>query len=174
MRTLLIVLSVLLSSIANIMAQNLYNFSIQDIDGNTIKLDKFKGKPILLVNTASRCGFTKQYANLSNLHQQYLDKDLVIIGTPSNSFRQELSSEEDVKEFCLINYDTKFIITEIVEVNGEDAHPIYKWITKNYGKTPKWNFYKYLFNGEGNLVNGWSSMTKPDSSKITSEIDKLI
>ncbi len=156
------------------MAQNLNNFSIQDIDGNTIKLDKFKGKPILLVNTASRCGFTKQYANLSNLHQQYLDKDLVIIGTPSNSFRQELNSEEDVKEFCLINYDTKFIITEIVEVKGENAHPIYKWITENYGKTPKWNFYKYLFDGEGNLVSSWSSMTTPDSQKITNEIDKLI
>jgi glutathione peroxidase len=174
MRILLITLSVLLTNIGIIMAQNLHNFSIQDIDGNQIKLDKFKGKPVLLVNTASRCGFTKQYANLSNLHREYLDKNLVIIGTPSNSFHQELSNEEEVKEFCLINYDTKFIISEIVDVNGEDAHPLYSWMTTEYNETPKWNFYKYLFDGDGNLVESWTSMTKPDSSKITNLIDKLI
>ena len=111
------------------------------IDGNQINLDKFKGKPVLLVNTASRCGFTKQYANLSNLHREYLDKNLVIIGTPSNSFRQELADEEDVKEFCLVNYDTKFIISEIIDVDGDDAHPIYSWMTSTYNETPKWNFY---------------------------------
>ena len=126
------------------------------------------------MNTASRCGFTKQYANLSNLHREYFDKNLVIIGTPSNSFRQELDDEEDVKEFCLVNYDTKFIISEIIDVNGEDAHPIYNWMTSTYNETPKWNFYKYLFDGEGNLVKSWSSMTKPDSSKITDLIDELI
>ena len=174
MKIFLIILSILLTNIGSIMAQNLHNFSIQDIDGNMINLDRFKGKPILLVNTASRCGYTKQYANLSNLHREYLDKNLVIIGTPSNSFFQELSSEEDVKEFCLINYDTKFIITEIVNVNGSGAHPIYKWIKSTYNKTPKWNFYKYLFDGDGNLVESWSSMTKPDSSKITNSIEKLI
>ena len=174
MRILLITLSVLLTNIGIIMAQNLHNFSIQDIDGNQIKLDKFKGKPVLLVNTASRCGFTKQYANLSNLHREYLDKNLVIIGTPSNCFHQELSNEEEVKEFCLINYDTKFIISEIVDVNGEDAHPLYSWMTSEYIETPKWNFYKYLFDGDGNLVESWTSMTKPDSSKITNLIDKLI
>ena len=174
MKIFLIILSILLTNIGSIMAQNLHNFSIQDIDGNMINLDRFKGKPILLVNTASRCGYTKQYANLSNLHREYLDKNLVIIGTPSNSFFQELSSEEDVKEFCLINYDTKFIITEIVNVNGSGAHPIYKWIKSTYNKTPKWNFYKYLFDGDGNLVESWSSITKPDSSKITNSIEKLI
>ena len=109
MKILLITLSILLANIGNIMAQNLHNFSIEDIDGNTVDLDKFKGKPILLVNTASRCGYTKQYANLSNLYREYLDKNLVIIGTPSNSFFQELGNEEDVKEFCLVNYDTKFL-----------------------------------------------------------------
>ena len=174
MRILLITLSVLLTSIGSIMAQNLHNFSIQDIDGNQINLDKFKGKPVLLVNTASRCGFTKQYANLSNLHREYLDKNLIIIGTHSNSFRQELDDEKEVKEFCLVNYDTKFIISEIIDVNGEDAHPIYSWMMSAYNETPKWNFYKYLFDGEGNLVKSWSSMTKPDSSKITDLIDDLI
>tara|TARA_Y100001935_G_C17070590_1_gene391344 strand:- start:104 stop:628 length:525 start_codon:yes stop_codon:yes gene_type:complete len=174
MKILSVVFCLSLLSINNLMAQNLHNFKIQDIDGITVNLSDFKGKPILLVNTASRCGYTKQYANLSNLHREYLNEDLVIIGTPSNSFRQELSNEEDVKEFCLINYNTKFILTEIVDVKGDNAHPIYKWITQNHGKTPKWNFYKYLFNGDGNLVKSWSSMTKPDSSKIIEEINKLI
>ena len=173
MRLLTVLLSFFFIS-TNIMAQNLYNFSITDIDGNKIMLDKFKGKPILLVNTASRCGYTKQYTNLSNLHREYLDKDLIIIGTPSNSFFQELTDEEDVKEFCLVNYQTKFIITEIVDVRGAKAHPIYDWISSTYGKTPKWNFYKFLFDGDGNLVESWSSMTKPDSSKIINKIDKLI
>ena len=174
MRIFLITLSILLTSIGSIMAKNLYNFSIQDIDGNTVNLDKFKGKPILLVNTASRCGFTKQYANLSNLHREYFKKNLVIIGTPSNSFHQELSNNEEVKEFCLVNYETKFIISEIISVVGENAHPIYSWMTSEYNETPKWNFYKYLFDGEGQFVKSWSSMTKPDSSKITSLIDELI
>jgi len=174
MKILLITLSILFTNIVSIMAQNLHNFSIEDIDGNTINLDRFKGKPILLVNTASRCGYTKQYANLSNLHREYLDKDLVIIGTPSNSFFQELGNEEDVKEFCLVNYQTKFIISEIIDVKGKNAHPVYSWISSEYKKTPKWNFYKYLFDGEGNLVESWPSMVKPDSKKITGLIDKLI
>ena len=107
-------------------------------------------------------------------HREYFDKNLIIISTPSNSFKQELSEEEDVKEFCLVNYQTKFILTEIIDVKGDNAHPLYQWIASNYGKTPKWNFYKYLFDGQGNLVESWSSMTKPDSEKITSKIDQLI
>ena len=173
MRLLLALVSFLFIS-NNLMAQNLHEFSINDIDGNTIYFDQFKGKAVLIVNTASRCGFTKQYANLSNLHREYLNKDLVIIGTPSNSFRQELSSDEDVKEFCLVNYNTKFIISEIISVKGAAVHPIYNWLSKTHRKTPKWNFYKYLFDGEGNFVESWPSLTKPDSKKITDQIDRLI
>jgi len=173
MRLLLTCISVFFFT-SNVMAENLHKFSIHDVDGNLIKLNKFKGKPVLLVNTASRCGFTKQYANLSNLHQEYLRKNLVIIGTPSNSFHQELNEEKDIKEFCLVNYDTKFIISQIINVKGNEAHPIYKWIAETYGKTPKWNFFKYLFDGDGNLVKSWSSITKPDSSSVTDQIDKLI
>jgi glutathione peroxidase len=103
-----------------------------------------------------------------------LDKDLIIIGTPSNSFNQELASEEEVKEFCLVNYNTKFILTEIIDVKGPNAHPIYGWLKENYSQTPKWNFYKYLFNSKGELVDSWSSMTNPDSKKITKKIDELI
>ena len=174
MKRLITIICFIVMMTGTSVAQNFYNFSINDIDGNTIDLKQFEGRPVLLVNTASRCGFTKQYSNLSNLHQMYLDKNLVIISTPSNSFRQELSSEEEVKEFCLINYQTKFILTEIIDVKGANAHPLYKWISDDYGKTPKWNFNKFLFDGQGRLVENWSSMTKPDSSKITSIIDQLI
>ena len=124
MRLLLTYIGVLFLT-SNVMADNFHKFTINDIDGNLINLNQFKGKPVLLVNTASRCGFTKQYANLSNLHREYLKKSLVIIGTPSNSFRQELEEEKDVKEFCLVNYDTKFIISEIIDVKGSTAHPLY-------------------------------------------------
>ena len=174
MKWLILIISIITIMTGTSMAQNLYNFSINDIDGNVINFNEFQGKPILLVNTASRCGFTKQYTNLSNLHREYLDKNLIIISTPSNSFKQELSEAEDVKEFCLVNYQTKFILTEIIDVKGDNAHPLYQWIANDYGKTPKWNFYKYLFDGQGNLVESWSSMTKPDSKKITDQIDRLI
>ena len=174
MKQFIKIIGFILIMTGNSMAQSFYNFSINDIDGNTIDLKQFEGRPVLLVNTASRCGFTKQYANLANLHREYLDKNLIIISTPSNSFRQELSDEEDVKEFCLVNYQTKFILTEIIEVKGANAHPLYQWISDNYGKSPKWNFFKFLFNRDGKLVDSWSSMTKPDSTKITDQIDLLI
>jgi glutathione peroxidase len=174
MKWLIQIISIIAIMTETSMAKNLYNFSINDIDGNVINFNEFKGKPILLVNTASRCGFTKQYANLSNLHRKYLDKNLIIISTPSNSFKQELSEEEDVKEFCLVNYQTKFILTEIIDVKGDNAHPLYQWIANSYGKIPKWNFYKYLFDGQGNLVKSWTSMIKPDSKKITEKIDEYL
>ena len=122
MKWLIQIISIITIMTGTSMAQNLYNFSINDIDGNVINFNEFQGKPILLVNTASRCGFTKQYANLSNLHREYFDKNLIIISTPSNSFKQELSEEEDVKEFCLVNYQTKFILTEIIDVKGDNEN----------------------------------------------------
>tara|TARA_B100000787_G_C16171589_1_gene286804 strand:+ start:529 stop:1062 length:534 start_codon:yes stop_codon:yes gene_type:complete len=156
------------------MTKNIFDFEIKDIDGNNLNLSMHKGSPLLLVNTASKCGFTGQYQNLANLFLEYKNKGLTIIATPSNSFNQELSNSKEVKEFCLINYRTTFIISEIVKVKGNERHPIYQWIKDEYNKTPKWNFYKYLFNKEGNLVDSWTSITKPDSSKITDRIDKII
>jgi glutathione peroxidase len=152
----------------------LYDFSFTDIDGKIVELNKFSGKPILMVNTASRCGFTPQYENLQNLFVNFKDSDLTILAITSNSFNQEYSSNEDIKKICLVNYDVGFVTSSPMSVKGEDSHEIFSWLQNDYGKTPKWNFYKYLFNREGNLVSSWSSMTKPDSPKILKEINKLL
>ena len=153
---------------------NLFNFSFKDIDGNQVNLNKFSGKPILIVNTASRCGFTPQYSNLQNLFLNYKESDLTIIATTSNSFSQEYNNTEDIKKICLVNYGVGFLTSSPMVVKGIDAHPIYLWINEEYNKYPKWNFFKFLFNREGKLVDSWSSMTKPDSIKITRKIDELI
>ena len=153
---------------------SLYDFSFEDIDGNQVNLEKFSGKPVLIVNTASRCGFTPQYGNLQNLFLQYKDTDLTIIATTSNSFSQEYSDTEDIKKICLVNYGVGFITSAPMNVNGNNAHPMYSWIKTKYSKSPKWNFFKFLFNRDGELVDTWSSMTKPDSFKITNQIDNLL
>tara|TARA_B100000315_G_scaffold104933_1_gene96211 strand:+ start:9 stop:557 length:549 start_codon:yes stop_codon:yes gene_type:complete len=153
---------------------SVYDFKFVDIDDNDIEFTKFEGKPILLVNTASRCGFTPQYQGLQNLFLNYRKTNLTIIATTSNSFNQEYSSTEKIKNICLVNYAVGFIVSSPINVKGEDSHPLYQWINKKYGKKPKWNFYKFLFNTNGELVDSWSSFIKPDSKKITKIIDKLI
>ena len=153
---------------------NLYDFSFEDIDGNQVNLEKFDGMPILIVNTASRCGFTPQYGDLQNLFLNYKDTDLTIIATTSNSFNQEYLDTENIKQICLVNYGVGFVTSSPMDVKGTSAHPIYAWIDKEYNEKPKWNFYKYLFDRNGQLVKTWSSMTKPDSTKITNLIDRLI
>jgi glutathione peroxidase len=153
---------------------SIYDHEIIDIDGNLVKLDKFKGKPILLINTASRCGFTPQYEGLQELFIKYKKTDLTIIATTSNSFNQEYNSAEDIKKICLVNYNIGFITSSPMNVKGHDAHPLYLWINDKYGKKPKWNFYKYLFNRDGKLIDSWSSMTKPNNNKIINKINKLI
>ena len=152
----------------------LYDFNFLDIDGNLVELSFFKGKPLLLVNTASRCGFTPQYEGLQKLFNKYRKTDLTIIATTSNSFNQEFENTEDIKKICLINYNIGFITSSPIEVKGEKSHEIYKWIKNEYDQSPKWNFYKYLFNRDGKLVKSWGSITKPDSKKITKKIDELI
>ena len=153
---------------------SLFDFSFEDIDGNQVNLNKFTGKPILVVNTASRCGYTPQYANLQNLFLEYKDTDLTIIATTSNSFYQEYEDVDEIKKICLVNYGVGFVTSSPMDVKGTAVHPIYSWINDTYNKKPKWNFFKFLFNREGKLVQSWSSMTKPDSAKITNQIDKLI
>jgi glutathione peroxidase len=153
---------------------SVFDFEFIDIDGNTVKLSKFIEKPLLILNTASRCGFTPQYEGLQNLFTIYRKSDLTIIAMTSNSFKQEYSNTEDIKKICLVSYNAGFIISSPIEVKGDLSHPLFKWLKNEYGKSPKWNFYKYLFDRSGKLVKSWSSMTKPDSKKIIKEIDSLI
>ena len=153
---------------------NIFQYKFIDIDGNELNLNNFLGKPILLVNTASKCGFTPQYGDLQNLFQKYKNTDLIFIATPSNDFKQELNSEDEIKKFCLINYGVSFHVTEIVKLMGNEAHPLYKWMKNEYKKEPKWNFYKYLFNRDGQLVKSWSSITKPTNFRILNSIEKIL
>tara|TARA_Y100000590_G_scaffold274975_1_gene308752 strand:+ start:1472 stop:2011 length:540 start_codon:yes stop_codon:yes gene_type:complete len=174
---ILLILSILLLQGNTAMgdnAGNIYNFNFVDIDGNEVNLSKFEGKPLLLVNTASRCGFTPQYKQLQNLFLKYKETDLTIIATTSNSFNQEYSTSEEIKKFCLISYDAGFIVSSPIEVKGKKTHPIYSWLYNKYKKKPKWNFYKFLFDRKGQLVDSWSSITKPDDKKIINKIENLI
>ena len=161
----------------NLMADqngSIYDFNFMDIDGNLVELSSFLGKPLLIVNTASRCGFTPQYEGLQTLFSLYRKTDLTIIATTSNSFNQEFSDPEDIKKICLINYNVGFITSSPLDVKGDNTHPIYSWIKNQYNIAPKWNFYKFLFDRSGKLVDSWSSMTKPDNNKIKDKINKLI
>ena len=146
-----------------------YDFKINSITGDQIDLKDFKGKPILIVNTASYCGFTKQYNDMQELWEKYRDRGLIVLGVPSNSFNQEKSDNSAVKEFCEVNFNINFPLTEITDVKGDNAHEIYKWAKANYGKSavPKWNFYKILINREGKIEDTYASLTSPTSNKIT-------
>lgn len=150
---------------------SIYNLQINDIEGNKINLEKFKGKKILFVNVASKCGFTKQYEELQKLYDTYKDK-LVVIGLPCNQFgEQEPGTLSEIQNFCSVNYGVSFPMTEKIDVKGSNQHPIYKWLTqkeKNGVKNSsvKWNFQKYLIDENGNYIDFWYSMTKPMSKKI--------
>jgi len=153
---------------------SIYDFEFTDIDGKNVKLSTFFGQPLLIVNTASRCGFTPQYAGLQKLFTEYQKTELTIIAMTSNSFNQEYDDTDDIKKICLVNYNVGFITSSPIEVKGDSAHPLFKWVKNEYQKSPKWNFYKYLFDRSGKLVDSWSSITQPDSKKIKKIIDKLI
>lgn len=148
---------------------NAYTFSFTSIDGVPMPLKEFEGKVVLLVNTASQCGFTRQYDELQELWTMYRKKGLVVVGIPSNDFgKQEPSSEEKIKEFCSVNFNIDFPMTTKTKVTGSDAHPFYKWAGKQLGMfaKPRWNFHKYLLNSEGQLIDWFSSPTSPTSDKV--------
>ena len=156
--------------------KKIYDFSIKDITGETIDFKDYKNKVILVVNTASYCGFTRQYDELQKLWDLYKEKGLIVLGVPSNSFNQEKNNNEEVKEFCEVNFNINFPLTAITEVKGQNAHEIFKWAKENYGKSavPKWNFYKILINKDGEIENTFSSMTKPMSKKLIKTIENIL
>tara|TARA_Y100001970_G_scaffold262311_1_gene346399 strand:+ start:2139 stop:2690 length:552 start_codon:yes stop_codon:yes gene_type:complete len=153
-----------------------FDFKIDSIYGEKIDFQKYQDKVILLVNTASYCGFTKQYDDLQKLWDKYKDNGLIVLGIPSNSFNQEKKENNEVKEFCEVNFNINFPLSVITNVKGDDAHEIFKWAKKNYGKSavPKWNFYKILINQEGKIEDTFSSFTSPTSNKIVSKIEELL
>ena len=153
-----------------------FDFKIESITGEIIDLNEYKNKVILMVNTASYCGFTNQYTDLQKLWDKYKSKGLIVLGIPSDSFNQEKKNNYEVKTFCEINFDINFPLSTITQVKGDDAHEIFKWAKKNHGKSavPKWNFHKILINKQGKIDDTFSSLTNPTSKKIVSKIEKLL
>lgn len=144
-----------------------------NIDGGTHRLADWSGNPILVVNTASLCGFTPQYRALQKLHDRFSDRGLVVLAVPSNNFAQELADNEAVKEFCEVNYDLTLPMTGITNVKGPDAHPFYQSL-KAKGFEPRWNFNKVLIGPQGELVATFGSRVNPTSRQITDEVERLL
>ena len=153
-----------------------FDFKIESISGEVINLNEYNNKVVLLVNTASYCGFTKQYDGLQKLWDKYKNDGLIVLGIPSNSFNQEKKENNEVKEFCEVNFNINFPLSTILDVKGDNAHEIFKWAKLNHGKSaiPKWNFYKILINKDGKIEDTYSSFTSPTSSKIVSKIEELL
>ena len=154
---------------------NVYEFKLKTLEGEEISLSKFKGKKLLLVNVASKCGYTPQYKNLEALHEQYGNK-LVVIGFPANNFMgQEPGSATEIREFCTKNYGVKFLMMEKISVKGGDAHPLYKYLSSSEAhgvcnEAPSWNFCKYLIDEKGQVVKFFSSKVDPLSAEITGQL----
>jgi len=154
-----------------------FEMNIKDISGQELDLSQFKGKTVLLVNVASKCGFTKQYTELQLLYDKYKEQGLVVVGIPSNQFGgQEPGTNKEIKDFCETNFDITFPITNKVNVKGENAHELYIWAKKNYGNStiPKWNFHKILINKEGKVQETFNSFITPLSKKIINEIELIL
>lgn len=165
MKTLSLVLLMVLSSAASI-----YDFKLNSIDGELIDFSKYKGKTLLIVNVASQCGYTPQYADLEKLHEQFGDK-VTILGFPANNFgAQEPGSNKDIASFCQKNYGVKFQMFEKISVKGEDQHALYKWLKEKTGNEPSWNFCKYLVKPDG-TVKFYASKVNPLDKEIINEIN---
>ena len=155
---------------------NAYDFEFSGIDGNTIKLNDYKDKVIVIVNVASRCGYTPQYEDLQTLWSEYKDRNLVVIGVPTNNFKQEPGTNNEIKDFCETNFGITFPMTEKISVIGNNSHPFYKWAKKDFGlgAIPKWNFHKIIIGKDGKIADTFSSITNPNSKRFKIVIDNLI
>lgn len=154
-----------------------YNFSAKDINGKEVSMEDYKGKVVIIVNTASKCGFTPQFEGLENLYKKYKDEGLVILGFPCNQFgNQDPGEDGEIKTFCELNYGVTFPMFSKVEVNGEDAHPIYKWLKEEkgglLGEDIKWNFSKFILDRNGNVVKRYGSNKKPEN--MEKDIEELL
>ena len=174
---LAIISAILITTTSVITTTTVYDFKIQGLNGGIIDFSQYQGKKILIVNTASECGYTPQYEQLQKLYEQYKDK-LVVVGVPSNDFgKQEPGTDEEIVEFCRKEYGITFPMTTKVKVKGEDKHPLYRWLTtkaeNGYEDSKvKWNFQKYLIDEEGHLICYFKTSIKPLSEEIISAIEK--
>ena len=152
-----------------------YDFNFKGLDGDQINLKDYEDKVIIVVNVASRCGYTPQYSDLQKLWSDNKD-DLVVIGVPTNNFKQEPKNNADIKKFCESNFGITFPMSEKVDVIGSNAHPFFKWAKKNYGISaiPKWNFHKIIIGKDGKVKDTFASFTKPNSKKFLNVINKEI
>lgn len=181
MRRLLVMAVALAGLLGVALAQgalgSMHRFEFVSIDGEPLPMSNFAGQPVLVVNTASRCGFTYQYGALQDLWEAYRDRGLVVLGVPSNDFGgQEPGTEEQIKEFCEVNFDVDFPLTEKQVVKGEDAHPFFREVVEVLGSeaAPRWNFHKYLVAPDGRLVAAWPSRVEPDSAAIREQIEAVL
>jgi glutathione peroxidase len=156
---------------------NAYDYSFRTIDGGELPLSSFKGKAVLVVNTASACGLTPQYEALEALYKKYRDKGLVVLGVPANDFgRQEPGTEAEIKQFCTLNYSVDFPLTSKEVVVGDGAHPFYRWVANELGEdaAPKWNFHKYLIGKDGAIKGTFGSRTIPDAPEVVAAIEETL
>lgn len=154
-----------------------HRFTFTDIDGAPLPLSRFSGRPFMVVNTASRCGFTYQYDGLQALYDRFRDRGFVVLAVPSDDFGgQELDSEAEVKDFCAVNFSLDFPMTSITKVRGRRAHPFYQWARDVLGpdRAPGWNFHKYLVGPDGRLVTSFPTNAEPTSPKVTDAVDGLL
>jgi glutathione peroxidase len=151
-----------------------HGFEFTAIEGEPLSMATFKGKAVLVVNTASRCGFTHQYGDLQAVWERYRDRGLVVLGVPSNDFGgQEPETEAKIKEFCEVNFNVDFPMTTKVRVRGDGAHPFYRWTAEELGSAtkPRWNFHKYLVAPDGRLVDWFATSTSPTSERVLRSIE---
>ena len=164
-------------SAKHVSAETAYDFSFPAIDGSSLNLADYKGQVVMVVNTASACGFTDQYDDMQALYAAYQDKGFVMIAVPSNDFGgQEPLKGDKITEFCEVNFNTTFPITDKANVKGADAHPFYQWAAAELGALakPRWNFHKYLIDRDGRLVNWFATPTKPNSAKVKKAVEDLL
>lgn len=179
MRVFLTFCLIFLLNTGSSMSENAYSYSFKDInEEDVINLSDYKGKTLVVVNTASLCGFTYQYDGLQKLYDDYKDQGLVVLGVPSNDFgNQESGTNSEVKEFCESTFSITFPLTEKNVVKGKDAHPFFKWSKKELGfigGVPRWNFHKIIIGKDGNAIAGYTALTRPSSKKFISEIEKAL
>tara|TARA_B100001248_G_C27113886_1_gene332570 strand:- start:44 stop:580 length:537 start_codon:yes stop_codon:yes gene_type:complete len=153
-----------------------YDYTFESINGGQIQLSNYKDKVIVVVNVASRCGYTPQYEDLQSLYNNYKDRNLVVIGVPTNNFKQEPGTNDQIKDFCETNFGITFPMTEKVNVIGANSHPFYKWAKEDFGISaiPKWNFHKIIIDKNGKVKDTFASFTKPTSKKFIKSIEELI